>query len=84
MAPLSLIWERKIGERKLVALTLLLITLVPTLVCEVTYIVRRQRDPIATHKYFCSLLALDRDENTRNPKETQKFLLWECPHSGQQ
>lgn len=64
-------------------LTLLFIALVPTLICKVTHVVRRQGQPIATLKGFGFLLNPRRDENTRNPKETKSFIPWECYHFGQ-
>lgn len=66
------------GQRRRKALTLLFITLVPTLIREVTHIVRRQGQSIATLKSFCSLLNPCGDENTSNPKETKFFIPWEC------
>lgn len=67
----------EIGQRRRIALTLLFIALVPTLICEVTHVVRRQGQPIATLKGFSSLLSPCRDEDTRNPKETKSFIPWE-------
>lgn len=65
------------------ALTLLFIALVPTLICEVTHVVRRQGHPVAALKGFGSLWHPCRDEDTRNPEETKRFIPWECYHVGQ-
>lgn len=66
------------------SLTVPFITVVPTLICEVTNAVRRQGDSIVTLKAFCSLLTQYRTENTGNPQETKSFTHWECQPSVQE